>query len=173
MAFITKNVSVTLLLCIVTSLAFLIASTVYYQVQLQGLNQKYDAQVQSLKELEEKASTTTANLNLALRERELRLARGTKFETTYSQLKSQEETVDALRDRRRQEKAELEQAMAGSQKEYMDAKNQEAQLDRANQQLAVQLNQIIEDKARKENTLRSLKNELDQLQEQLKKLKTG
>lgn len=172
MAFITKNVSVTLLVCIVASLAFLIGSTVYYQTQLHGLNQKYEAKVSALKDLESKATQTTEDLNKALSQRELLLARGTKFGATYGQLKSQQETSEALRDRRHQEKADTEQSIAGSQKEFIDAKNLESQTEKENNQLTIQLNQIIEIRARKENTLRSLKNELDQIQEQLKKLKT-
>jgi len=171
MAFITKNVSITLLLFIVASLAFLIGSTVYYQVHLQNVNQKYESQIESLSKLEKKATNTTEELNKAVRERELRLARGSKFELTYSQLKSQQETSEALRDRSRQEKADLEQSLAASQKEYIESKNQENQFERENQQLQIQGHQRLEEKARKENTLRSLKNQLDQLQAQLESLK--
>lgn len=171
MAFITKNVSITLLLFIVIGLAFLIGSTIYYQVHLQGVNQKYETQIDSLSELEKKATTTTEELNKAVRERELRFARGSKFDLTYSQLKSQQETAEALRDRRRQEKADLEQSLSASQNEYIGAKNQEGQFERENQQLQILLHQRNEEKIRKENTLRSLKSQLDQLQAQLEKLK--
>ena len=172
MAFITRNASITMLFVIVASLAFLIGTTVYYQVSLLGINAKYETQVATIKDMEQKASQTTSELNKAIQERELRLARGSKFATTYGQLKSEQETAEARRDRLIQEKSDLEAAILGSQREFVDAKAENVRLEAENHKLLAVENNLIEDRARKENLLRSLERELDGLKEQLEKLKS-
>ncbi|MEK6961249.1 MAG: hypothetical protein AABX47_08830 [Nanoarchaeota archaeon] len=171
MAFITRNASITLLFMIFITLAFLIGSTVSYQVKLVKLNQEYDAKVAALKEIQDKAAQTTDELNQAVRERELRQARGATFAKTYGELKSEQETAEAMRDRLILEGNDLETAITGSQREYVEAKAQESQTTKENQALEIQQNVLMEQKLRKENTLRSLKNQLDELQATLKKLK--
>lgn len=171
MAFITRNASITLLFMILITLTFLIGSTVSFQVKLATLNSEYDAKVEALKEIQDKAAQTTDELNRAIKERELRQARGTTFAATYGELKSQQETAEALRDRLMQENNDLETTISGSQREYIEAKAQEAQTSKENEALVVQQNALMELKVRKENTLSSLKKQLDELQATLQKLK--
>lgn len=171
MAFITRNASITLLFMIFITLSFLIGSTVQYQSKLMKLNKEYDDKVASLKEMQEKAAQTTQDLNQAISDRELAAARGDKFATTYSDLKSQQETTEARRDRLIQENKDLESAISGSQREFVEAKALEAATTTENEALKRQEEALMEDKLRKENTLRSLKKELDDLQEAYAKLK--
>lgn len=171
MAFITRNASITLLFMIFITLAFLIGSTVSYQVKLVKLNQEYDSKVAALKDIQDKAAQTTDELNQAIRERELRQARGATFAATYSDLKSQQETAEAMRDRLTQENKDLETAISGSQKEYVEAKAQEATTTKENVVFEAQQAALLQQQLRKENMLRSLKNQLDELQAALQKLK--
>jgi len=171
MAFITRNVSITLLFMIFITLAFLIGSTVSYQVKLVKLNQEYDNKVTTLKEIQDKAAQTTDELNQAIRERELRQVRGTSFQKNYGELKSAQEIAEAMRDRLVQENKDLETAISGSQREYVEARGQEDTTSKENKALEVQQNSLLEMKLRKENTLRSLKRQLDELQAALQKLK--
>ena len=171
MAFITRNVSIILLFLILGSMSFLIVSTVYYQGQLSKINSDYETKVNTLKDMEEKADATTKDLNNALKERELRLARGSKFGDAYIKLKDLEETTEARRDRLTQEKTDLQNAIAGSQREFVDAKKLEADVTAQNDALTKQENQLMEAKIRQENLLRSLKAQLDALQQQYEDMK--